>query len=83
MADRIVQTVAGEVAAGEGREQRVPRLALTGDAAGDDQQVHARLYRHARVTNTLIRAYSLVQPLMVEPRAWISKAGPSKEVRKA
>lgn len=51
--------------------------------AGNDPQaaaeLYARLYRHARVTDTLIRARAQVKPLNVSPRAWMSKAGPKRE----
>ena len=51
--------------------------------AGNDPkaaaELCARLYRHARVTDTLIRARAQVKPLNVSPRAWMSKAGPKRE----
>jgi hypothetical protein len=42
-------------------------------------ELYARLYRHARVTDTLIRARAQVKPLNVSPRAWMSKAGPKRQ----
>jgi hypothetical protein len=35
----------------------------------------ARLHRHARVTDTLIRARAQVKPFMLPPRAWMGKMG--------
>jgi hypothetical protein len=40
--------------------------------------LYARLQRHARVTDALIRAAAQVKPLLTPPRAWMSKAGPKK-----
>jgi hypothetical protein len=45
--------------------------------------LYARLYQHARVTNTLIRAKAQVKPLTIPPRAWMSKAGPSRYIQLA
>ncbi len=51
--------------------------------AGNDPKgaaaLYDRLYRHARVTDTLIRARAQVKPLNVSPRAWMSKAGPKRQ----
>jgi hypothetical protein len=38
-----------------------------------------RVRRHARVTDALLRAYGQVKPVMLHPRAWMSKAGPRPE----
>ena len=40
--------------------------------------LYARFRQHARITDALIRAQAQVKPLMQPPRAWMSKAGPSK-----
>jgi hypothetical protein len=40
---------------------------------------YARLHRHARLTDTLIRARAQVKPFLMPPRAWMSKAGPRPE----
>jgi hypothetical protein len=42
-------------------------------------ELYARLARHARLSNTLIRAQARVKPLLLPPRAWMSKAGPFKK----
>lgn len=39
-------------------------------------ELFARLNRHARMTNALVRAQARVKPFLVPPRAWMSKAGP-------
>jgi hypothetical protein len=44
---------------------------------------YARLHRHARLTNTLIRAQARVKPFLMPPRAWMSKAGPPRGWRQA
>jgi hypothetical protein len=38
-----------------------------------------RVRRHARVTDALLKAYAQVKPVMLSPRAWMSKAGPRPE----
>jgi hypothetical protein len=38
-----------------------------------------RVRRHARLTDALLKAYAQVQPVMLSPRAWMSKAGPRPE----
>src|SRR5262249_59053633 len=38
-------------------------------------EVYARMYRHSRVTDALIRAHGEVKPYMVPARAWMSKGG--------
>jgi hypothetical protein len=47
--------------------------------AGADPQdlftLYARLHRHARLTNTLIRAAAQGKPILLPPRAWMGKAG--------
>ena len=43
--------------------------------------LYARLHQHARIDNTLIRAQAEVKPIPISPRAWMSKAGPSREMR--
>jgi hypothetical protein len=40
----------------------------------------ARLHRHARLTDTLIRARAQVKPFLMPPRAWMGKAGPRREL---
>jgi hypothetical protein len=37
-------------------------------------QLYARLRQHARIVNMLIRAQARVKPIMLRPRAWMSKA---------
>jgi hypothetical protein len=46
--------------------------------ADDRQQaeVYARMYRHARLTDALIRAHGEVKPYTIGARAWMSKMGP-------
>ena len=44
-------------------------------------EIYARLRQHARITDALIRAHAQIRPVMMSPRAWMSKAGPSKEQR--
>jgi hypothetical protein len=39
-----------------------------------------RLHRHARLANTLTLARAQGQPLLLAPRAWMSKGGPSRLV---
>ncbi len=46
-------------------------------------ELYARVRQHARITDALIRAYSQVRPMIATPRAWMSKAGPRPEDRKA
>jgi len=44
--------------------------------------IFARLHRHARVTDSIIKAFAEVKPtLNISPRAWMSKAGPSAAER--
>jgi hypothetical protein len=38
-----------------------------------------RVRRHARLTDALLKAYAQVKPVMLSPRAWMSKAGPRPE----
>ena len=45
----------------------------------DRIRLFARIGRHARVTDALLRAYAQVKPVMLSPRAWMSKAGPRPE----
>jgi hypothetical protein len=40
----------------------------------------ARLAQHARLTNTLIRAQARVKPILLAPRAWMSKGGHVREI---
>jgi hypothetical protein len=52
-------------------------------SAGPDEgkeltELYARLYRHARVANALVRARARIKPVLQPPRAWMSKAGPAK-----
>jgi hypothetical protein len=51
---------------------------VAGRAEGDAAraELFARLARNARVTNALLRARLQLQPAMLPPRAWMSKAGP-------
>jgi hypothetical protein len=53
------------------------RKTADGDAAAAKQlaEVYARMYRHARVTDALIRAHGEVKPYMVPAKAWASKGG--------
>lgn len=54
--------------------------------AHDDQYqvtLMARLHRHARITNTLVRAHARIKPIAISPRAWMSKAGPRPAERQA
>jgi len=44
-------------------------------------RLFAQLHQHARIVNTLIRAHAEVKPIPISPRAWMSKAGPSREMR--
>lgn len=44
-------------------------------------EVFARLHHHARVTDTLIRAFGQIKPIGLGPRAWASKGGPSIAIR--
>jgi len=44
-------------------------------------QLYAALHQHARISNTLIRAHAEVKPIPISPRPWMSKAGPSREMR--
>lgn len=37
-------------------------------------QLYKRLAEHVRLTNTLLRAQARVKPMMLRPRAWMSKA---------
>jgi hypothetical protein len=39
--------------------------------------VYARIERHTRIADTLIRSQAAAQPVPISPRAWRSKAGPS------
>jgi hypothetical protein len=53
------------------------RKASAADAGSKQlSELYARLYRHARVTDTLIRAQARVKPLLLSPRVWMSKGGP-------
>ena len=54
------------------------RKTAHGDAADAKQlaEVYVRMYRHSRLTDTLIRAYGEVKPYTVGARAWMSKGGP-------
>jgi len=45
--------------------------------------LYRRFHRHARVTNALILAAADAPAVDASPRAWMSKAGPSVEVRRA
>jgi hypothetical protein len=54
---------------------------LPQEAAGDRAELYARLHRHARVADALIRAHAVVKPVARAPRAWMSKAGPRPEQR--
>jgi hypothetical protein len=38
-------------------------------------ELYARLSQHVRLTNTLIRAQARVKPILLAPRAWMSKGG--------
>jgi hypothetical protein len=53
------------------------RKTADGDAAAAKQlaEVYARMYRHSRVTDALIRAHGEVKPYMVPAKAWMSKGG--------
>jgi hypothetical protein len=56
------------------------------DAVADGRarlDLYTRLYRHARVTDTLIRAHARLKPIMVSPSAWMGKGGPTKSDREA
>ncbi len=46
-------------------------------------ELYARVHRHARITDALIKAYAQVRPMMEYPRAWASKAGPGPGEQKA
>jgi hypothetical protein len=46
-----------------------------------DVALFARLRRYARLSNVLIRARGRIKAAQFEPRAWMSKAGPSRELR--
>jgi hypothetical protein len=46
-------------------------------------ELYARIRRHARITDALIKAYAQVRPMMEYPRAWASKAGPGPGEQKA
>jgi hypothetical protein len=53
----------------------------TATGAGENKErieLYSRLHHHARMTDTLIRAHARVKPVMLSPRAWMSKAGPPK-----
>lgn len=43
--------------------------------------VYARMHRHARITDALIRAQGEVKPYLIPPRAWMSKAMPGPAFR--
>lgn len=44
-------------------------------------ELFARLHRQARLVNALTRArFEAIRPIIVGPRAWMSKAGPSREI---
>lgn len=49
----------------------------TSAPAKEKEELFARLHRHARVTNTLLRAQARIKPFLLRPRPWMSKAGPS------
>jgi len=44
-------------------------------------ELFVRIERHARMTDALIYAQVAVRPTPISPRAWMSKAGPSREIR--
>lgn len=51
----------------------------TPKAPADRIRLFDRIRRHARVTDALLLAYGQVKPIMQNPRAWMSKAGPRPE----
>lgn len=55
-----------------------------GSDATDRAELYARVRRHARITDALIKAYAQVRPALdQQPRAWMSKAGPGPAERVA
>jgi hypothetical protein len=55
------------------------RSATANEERGKERiELYGRLERHARLVNTLLRAQALIRPVLEPPRAWMSKAGPSK-----
>lgn len=58
--------------------RRTESLAIgAGSSAKEKEELFTRLHRHARTTNSLLRAQARIKPLLLRPRAWMSKAGPS------
>jgi hypothetical protein len=59
------------------------RKTASADAAEMNEmaEVYARMYRHSRMTDALIRAFGEVKPYTVSARAWMSKGGPRPEER--
>ena len=52
--------------------------------AGDGSklaEIYARMYRHSRLTDTLVRALGEVKPYTIPAQAWRSKASPSPGIR--
>lgn len=60
---------------------RKSRLVATDDAHGLPG-LYARIARHARITDTLLKARARVKPALLPPRAWMSKAGPWRHYRR-
>jgi hypothetical protein len=57
------------------------RKSATDGPAKDRAVLYARLHRHARVTDALLKARFAVNPVLADPRAWMSKAGPNQAQR--
>ena len=50
------------------------------EAANQLTELFRRIELHARITDALIRAQFEVKPTRINPRAWMSKAGPSRQM---